>query len=1289
MDSNWSGQYWERFFREVEAPSLLRPEKLPEVDVEKVHHRHVEVSTALMDHVDSVTGGDPKGRFAIAYAALVLLMEVYTQRKDIPVATPLFSGSEIDSQGEAFLFLNVRFREELVARELIILGQKAIDTARHHQQQVPWRNGEPQVDGAYEPLVAISDYKVNPQKGLPLGGQLLFSVEEGAGKEGWGLSVIALDVFHPDLVMNLGRHWRAALEFITGDFEREVSGFSCFDENDLQQLRSYSHGESVALPSTRNLYSHFRLHADQEPKMRAVVCGGKELSYEALNQGVLRLASGLRTGFNITSGSTVAVSLPSGFDLPTVYLALLCLGATIVPVEPSLPDQRKLHYVKASQSELFITETRLQEWTGNQVSPMEVRDYGSDDSKHLLAHETQPEDIAFILYTSGSTGLPKGACITSSSILSIVIWYARYFSFDSEDVLPQKTTINFVDSLVEMLVPLTFGHGTVYLRPTDDVIHDDEQFFEWLRQIQPTMIQAVPSVYESMRQGAELEKLGSLKALIFSGEQLKKAYHHSFPIHNLYGASEFGGHSHFKCLTAETIEQFGSIGKLIQNVSCYILDAKGRMCPPFVQGELFIGGSHVVSGYRNQPELTKAKFVPNPFVAGEMLYNTEDLGAWTSDGEVEFHGRKDFQVKVRGVRIELGEIEIALLRHPSVDEAVVVHSSDDDQGKLTAYFTGKEVAVTELYQWLENWLPTAFIPSGIYRLDSMPKNVSGKVDRNALPDPKELQKERIFKINAPQTPLEVKLTAIWNRVLSIEVVDVEASIYEQGIHSLNVVRLANQIGIETGKEVPGRMLYKHSSIRQLATFLENDQGKDRVDIADFKSSSKRRYPLAPGQRQIWLHHQLHPETPNNISLACTVEGQVSIDHLERVVTEIVQRHEVLRTRIQDVDGDPTQEVYEAEPFKVGTIEVSDDGMEEALFQIVNSRFDLSTDRLFSVHVIRQGEGETAVILVFHHVISDGWSVENFVRELIAGYHASADGADISLASLPFQYKEFALWHHDWLQTNGQVAQQYWHQKLAGDLAAADLLPLDFPWANARKQPAASQKVELSSASLSALHQLSLDHECTLFHVMLTSILTLLSSYGEDGDMLSIGMPVAGRQQPGLENQLGFYANPVVINQRMDHQGSYSSFLQSLKSSILEATQYQLYPFDQLVSELGVERQTGRHPFFDVMVAWNQVEGIDFSLDSNVGNGQWKRWPMPLPEVAKHALTFTFYSGDGRLDMLLTYDSGLFEEDTIKLLLHRWTRLLEQMTGDLPETLGGVIGEFRRGKPQVSQIDDFG
>jgi amino acid adenylation domain-containing protein len=1027
------------------------------------------------------------------------------------------------------------------------------------------------------------------------------------------------------------------------------------------------------------LQHYFEEQAERTPEQTAVLCADLQLSYRQLNERANLLAHFLRQ-HGVGTDSVVALCLERSPEMVVAILAVLKAGAAYLPLDPAYPAERLAFSLEDADAAVVLTQAELRERVPERAS---VRVVCLDTEWESIVSGQSAENpqvdnlsdgqLAYIIYTSGSTGQPKGVQIPHHAINNHMLWMRARVGLDATDVVLQKTPYTFDASVWEFFLPLMCGATLVMAQPGG---HQDSRYLiEEIKRRGVTILQLVPTMLRVLLEERDAAECVSLRRMFCGGEalaaELRERFHGLLDaeLYNLYGPTEAAiDVTYLPCRRASET-RFVSIGHPLSNVQIYILDKHLRPVPVGLRGELYIGGDSLARGYLNRPDLTAERFIPNPFGTepGARLYRTGDVARFHPDGEIEFLGRVDQQVKLRGFRIEPGEIEAALLRHASVRDALVMVREDvpGDQ-RLVAYVVGEEGATTgvELRQHLKGELPEYMVPAAFVFLPAMPLLPNGKTDKRALPAPENAGAGGGREYVAPRTTVEELLAGIWSEVLGVERVGLSDNFFELGGHSLLVTQLVSRVREGLNVELPLREFFDASTLADLALSVEAQMRSARgLQAPPLKPVARgRELPLSTAQQRLWFLDQMEPDSAlYSIPTAVRLNGALDLPALEQTFGELLRRHESLRTTFDAVDGLPVQIISETSELPLRALDLSElpeHEREAEALRLANEDvlrpFDLARGPLMRVLVLRLGAEEHILLCTAHHIVSDIWSRGVLIREVSQLYAAFSRGESVTLPELPIQYADYAHWEREMLQ--GGVLETeiaYWKKQLDGAPPVLRL-PVD------RKRPpvpslrGSKEGVVLPPALLEGLRTLSRREGTTMFMTLLTAFNALLLRYTGQEDLL-VGTPVSNRDRLEIEGLIGFFANTLVMRTDASGNPTFRELLKRVRETALDAYAHRELPFETLVEELQPERDPSYSPLFQVMFVHQmapreRLELPGLSLERiDIGN-----------DTSKYDLTLYAVERPESLSAWVEYSTDLFEASTMKRMLGHLERMLDSV-----------------------------
>jgi amino acid adenylation domain-containing protein len=994
----------------------------------------------------------------------------------------------------------------------------------------------------------------------------------------------------------------------------------------------------VDFPQGRCIHELVAAQAERCPDAIAVTTGSQHLTYHELNCRTNQLAHRLRA-VGIGPEVIVAICVERSVEMIFGLLAILKAGGAYVPLDPVYPQQQLAFMLTDSQASVLLTQEHLLDKLAGHAAlticlDCEWRTF-ADESPSSLLSEATTDNLAYTIYTSGSTGQPKGVAITHRSLLNLIYWHQRAFSVTAADRATQVASPAFDASVWEIWPYLSAGASLHIADKETRTL--PSRLRDWLTEEQITLSFLPTPLAEALLSPDWPADL-ALRCLLTGGDRL-----HNYPpaglpfeLVNNYGPTE--GTVVATSGRVPAREKAGAlppIGWPIANTQAYLLDRDLQPVPDGTSGELFIGGIGLARGYLGRPALTAERFIPHPFSCevGARLYRTGDLARYHADGTLEFLGRVDRQVKVRGFRIELDGIETVLASHPAVHEAVVLawdvargsNGGRSEMDKcLAAYLVpceGITPSIGELRAYLEEQLPAYMLPSTFTLLETMPLTPNGKIDRRALPPPEWEKAEPGTTYVPPRTPLEEMLAEIWAEVLRVERPGVHDNFFDLGGHSLLAAQIVTRLHRLFRHDFSIHILFEAPTLAALADRVEAancaEPGQELPPIEPVAGPGP--YPLSFTQQQLWLIDQIDPgNLAYNIPFLLRLSGTLDVAVLRHSLSEIVHRHQALRATFATQDDQPVQAIAPVLdlPFTEANLRHLPEEEREAMAQrlaveAARQPFDLARGPLLRILLLQLAETEHLLLLTMHHIISDGWSMGVLLTELAALYPAFANGQPSPLAPLAIQYTDFAAWQRTWLHSEMLDARlAYWRQCLDGAPPLLTL-PTDRLRPPVQTFHGAHQPLTLPQPLIAALAALARQEEATLFMALLAAFKALLYHYTGQTDIV-VGSPVANRNRVEIEPLIGYFVNTVALRTSLAGDPTFRELLARVRDTALSAYTHQDLPFATLVERLRPERDTGHNPIFQVMLTLQTapmdlptLPGLDLSLvNIDIGAAQF-------------------------------------------------------------------------------------
>ncbi|WP_122860131.1 non-ribosomal peptide synthetase, partial [Pseudomonas viridiflava] len=1050
-----------------------------------------------------------------------------------------------------------------------------------------------------------------------------------------------------------------------------------------QELLSVFNDTRRDYPREQPVHRLFEQRAARHPDRVAAEHGQRSITYGELNAQANRLAHYLIEQ-GIAPNDHVAIVLPRSLELLVGQLAVSKCAATFVPLDVNAPAERQSYMLDDCQAVCVLTRSTAPINAATRRIDLDSLDLNGQPG-HDPELEQGSDTAAYVMYTSGSTGAPKGVRVPHRGIARLVL-NNGYADFNEHDRIAFASNPAFDASTLEVWGALLNG-GQLCVVDHETLV-DPVRFSALLIDARISVlfittalfnqyVQQIPQALQGLRlllSGGERADPASYRALLSQAQGLR--------LFNVYGPTEtttFATTCEVRAVSEG--DESVPIGRPIGNTSIYVLDAHQRLAPKGVTGELYIGGDGVALGYLNRPELSVEKFLVDPFSdePGAMMYRTGDLGRWMEDGQLECLGRNDDQVKIRGFRIELGEIVSCLHQLPGIGETVVLAREDEPGNvRLVAYYTSHEedtlLAPEQMRAHLQASLPDYMVPTAFIELKTLPLTANGKLDRRALPKP---ERSALFGMNyeAPEGEFEVALAEIWAEVLQVERVGRHDHFFDLGGHSLLAMRMVSQVRQQLGVELPLGELFALGELAAVAAALSGVARSELPSILPVKRDQPM--PLSFAQQRLWFLAQMDGgNEAYNIPMALSLEGALDVAALTRALARIVERHETLRSRFV-ASGDSAQVLFVPTPadarLLVEDIRHAPLSLDACLRAEAVAPFDLAHGPLIRAHLLQVADERHVLLLTVHHIVADGWSMGVLTQELLALYPAFCQEQPDPLPPLAIQYADYAVWQRRWL-TGERLQHQaaYWRQVLEGAPTLLTL-PTDRPRLAQQDFAGASLALQLDARLAADLRKLAQRQGVTLYMALMAAWATTLTRLSGQAEVV-IGSPVAGRGRTELEDLVGLFVNTLAV--RIDTSGSPSgeALLAQVKARVLEAQDHQDLPFEQVVEVVRPTRSLAHAPLFQTTLNWMPGKHVAVPLGGLVVA------PVEqVSQVSKFDLSLNLSEQGETLVGSLDYATALFDEATAQRYLNYFVQILETLATHEHTRLDRValVGEQER------------
>ncbi|MEC0592382.1 amino acid adenylation domain-containing protein [Bacillus inaquosorum] len=1054
-------------------------------------------------------------------------------------------------------------------------------------------------------------------------------------------------VYEREEMLRIQGHLKQALDCILAHPDIAVSDINIVPPEEQQVIQLFNETERPYVNKT--ISQLFEEQARKTPEAAALKMGDDCWTYRQLNGRANQIAHALIEK-GVGSGDIVAVMMNRSMEMPAALLGIWKAGGAYMPLDPNFPEERLSFLLKDSQAAQLLIEENLMSfipphYEGNMIPIERTESYQS------AAPDVALGDLAYLIYTSGTTGRPKGVLVNHQGIANTLQWRREEYGMTEQDISLHLFSYVFDGCVTSLFTPLL--SGACVLLTTDDEAKDVLALKRKIARYKVSHMIIVPSLYRVLLEVMTADDAKSLRIVTFAGEavtpdllEMSEKICPSAELANEYGPTE-------NSVATTILRQLNekeriTIGHPIANTKVFVLHGN-QMQPIGAAGELCISGEGLAKGYYKQPELTDKAFSDHPFLEGERLYRTGDAGRFLPDGTIEYIGRFDDQVKIRGYRIELKEIETVLRQAPGVKEAAVLaRDVSAEEKELVAYIVPeKGNNLPNLYRHLAGTLPPYMIPASITNISRMPLTSSGKLDRSALPEP---ENNASLTYMPPRTLIEADLAHIWEDVLNKQQIGIRDDFFQLGGQSLKAALLVSRIHKKLNIELPISEVFSNPTVESMAVKLMSlkEHAFTQIEPADQRDV----YPLSFSQKRLYALHQLADDsTGYNMPAVLELRGNLDRQRLRSVLTELVNRHEALRTVFVLDRGEPVQIIYPEMAFDLKELEMESEQMLESAIESFIKPFDLSSGPLFRACVITMGNNRGFLLLDMHHIIADGVSMSSLVQEFTDLY------CEKELPALNLHYKDFAVWQQEKYPKELYKKQEaYWLDQLGGSLPVLEL-PLDKTRPRLPDFSGGTIEVNIDKDTADELHRLMVETGTTLYMILLAVYSILLSKLSGQEDIV-VGTPAAGRPHADLERVIGMFVNTLAMRSQPEGHKTFSSYLQDIRHLALTAYEHQDYPFEELADKLDTHREVNRNPLFDAMLVLQSGEDFQFEVP-----GLSISSVTPKHDISKFDLTLHAEEHSGGIHCRFEYSTALFEEETIARWASHFIELVKSVTAD--------------------------
>jgi fengycin family lipopeptide synthetase D len=1034
--------------------------------------------------------------------------------------------------------------------------------------------------------------------------------------------------------------------------EKSIEEIKLLNDFEADKILNEFNFSPEIITTDKTIVEMFRETVNKFSAAEAVICNDTVISYKELDDKSNRVANYLLDNFKIAPEEIICMAAERSIDAIAAMIGIMKTGAAYLPIDSEYPADRIKYIIENSGAKILIKQgveagnlaenvIELNEAFSNNIENVEIK--------------IRPDNLAYVIYTSGSTGKPKGVLIEHGQFMNMFVNVIEKFGVKQTDRVLQFASLGFDASVFEIFQALLAGAALVIAEK--ETIRNPDLFIGYMDEKKVT-VATLPPVYLNVLDKAELPYLNTL---ITAGEQAIASdvnFYKQFKRYiNGYGPTETAVCAS-TYLTEKDKEYSGlvPVGKPYPGSKIYILDKFLKPVPIGFEGELCVSGPSLARGYLKNDELTKQKFIDNPFEPGTRLYCTGDLAQWKHDGNIELLGRIDEQVKINGNRIELGEIETCLAKHEKIKAVKVLDIRRGTVKDLAAFIVSEsKIPISELNAYLRKSLPAFMIPQHYLFIENFPLTPSGKINNQALRKlPVDTSRDNT-EYKAASGEVEKHLIAMFEEVLNIRPVGIDDNFFELGGDSLKIARLVSKIYKELNREITFKVIFDGPTVRNVAAELEVKSAADYEDIP--VAPPKKYYALSHAQKRLWILAQNKENAAvYHMPVSLLLEGELNIAALEESLKRIVQRHESLRTIFNDINGIPCQRVIDDFNFIVGMHDLSntENNIETAqkfIKEKIIAPFNLTIDMPLRADIIKLEKDKHILLLVIHHIAGDGISIGIIMNELSGLYNSLVAGIKPELKPLRIQYKDYSEYEKELIESKRyKDEKQYWIKKLQSPLPVLEMV-YDKPRPPVKTYSGDYLFYEIEETLSDKLIKFCKEKHISLYVALVSVVNILLHKYSSQQEIIT-GSPVAGRGRPELEDQVGVYLNTVALRNKIRTNSSFTEFLDDVKIIVTEAVSNGNYPFDRLIQALNLDRDTSRTPLFDVLIQLQNQNPAGLKL-----NGISASFFEAEFKLNKFDLTFTFVEEERKIKFSVGYNTGLFNKQRIDKAAQHITNII--------------------------------
>ncbi|MCB2407698.1 non-ribosomal peptide synthetase, partial [Hymenobacter lucidus] len=1286
--------YWVDYLQDAKA---LRLPSVAEPAAAELRTVSLPVGPADMAAIRKIAGDKDLNVLKLFLSGLATVLWKYSYQDELLVALPPLALPGTDVAQSGTLYCRLHLNGETLTHELLGQVHEALNAAHKNRQydEAALQREYARRNGSLAPLQGVGfTYSRLHEPGPWLAEQeLLFEVVEEA--ETFVRISCRATAYPTAMLQDMAE---SLLQVVAGIAQNKNKTLAACDSIPPHKVTTWSarfENNTRSYPQDVTVIDLFGQAVAHEPQKAALVYGETVLTYAELAAQSEKIAA-LVTAETGGTGALVGVLMDRSALLVATITGILRAGAAYVPIDKEYPAERVRDIVADANLTLILTD-------GNDsaidlpgcrlVNPATAE----LPTSQLELARPRPSDLAYVIYSSGTTGKPKGIMIEHAAIMNLLFWYNERYTITADTRIVQLTK-SVIDIAFQEIYSALINGLTLYI-PLKEESQDKDTFLAYLRKYQINFIQVIPDVLAEYF--LDTPKLDFLEYLLCGGDRLTEPLKDAivakgYTLFNVYGQTETAIDTVGAVCQAGTATRFD---EFVPNYDLLIVDEYGMLCPDFLTGEICTGGIGLARGYLNQPALTADKFVAHPLKPGQRIYRTGDRARRLPDGSIELMGRQDNQLKIRGQRVELSEIEFVLHEHAHVADAVLKISESGDEKQIHAFLVANSASqeagssagefVAAIHSYLLGKLPSYMIPARYHVLGKLPLTANGKVDKKKLSTSDSGWTPGAQEYVGPRNETEATLIELWQQLLGRERIGVKDNFFDLGGHSLKAMRLISQIRKAFEVKVELKKLFTFPVLEDQARMIS-----DTVQSA-YKSllpaPVQPSYPLSSSQQRVWVLSQFEQGNAAHNMPGVYLFEEFDLPALEQSFRTLLERHEILRTVFRENEqAEIRQYVLPAAEagFQVTYQDLrqeneSGEYLKSLVQEVATRPFDLVTGPLIRAAVYQIADAQWVLVFVMHHIISDGWSMEILTTELKQVFQANLRGESVQLAPLPIQYKDYAVWQRELLSQGAfEPHKAYWLGQMQGELPTLEL-PASKPRPAVKTYNGAMLTKPISAATTQKIRALAQQEGSTLFMGLLAAVNALLYRYTSQEDII-IGTPIAGREHADLENQIGFYLNTLALRSRFSGNDSFRNLLAQTRQITLDAYEHQAYPFDELIEALQLPRNMSRSALFDVMLILQNTElhtaaarPDDVKISAYAGGEH---------QFSKFDLIFNFTEVGEALEVGIEYNPDILEAPLVTQLGDHLVQLLDAVLQSPDQPIGEVA--YLSALEQVQQLEAF-